>query len=62
MGNARFLKTIRGRTTSRNSAIVVKIFVKPDMTWELNEFVFKAKGKLGSLLVCMSRYVEHWYV
>ncbi|RKP06806.1 armadillo-type protein, partial [Thamnocephalis sphaerospora] len=50
MGNARFLKTIRGRTGSSSSALVVKIFVKPDLTWALNAFVSKAKEE-NSLVI-----------
>ncbi|KAI8056579.1 hypothetical protein BDF22DRAFT_666984 [Syncephalis plumigaleata] len=45
MGNARFLKTVRGRVSDTSSAIVTKIFVKPDLTLALHAYVKRAEDE-----------------
>lgn len=45
IGNARFMKTIRGR--HKDTLVVVKIFVKPDPQLSLRSYVKKLQGKSG---------------
>jgi hypothetical protein len=44
IGNARFMKTIRGR--HKDGYVVVKIFVKPELGMSLSKYIKKIKSKI----------------